>query len=123
MTKQITNNTRGIMTGFDSHTDKRPSDSWFKSWFKMLSAQLEQRNDALVSLCIEIEGTPTFVPLNHYQFGVTFDTSYGCTRGCNFTAWGENYVYFPVAYDGKESVGSVPRNPELCATEHFGFDA
>jgi len=105
-----------------NHTDKPPMNIWFNSWNKMLAAELERRNDTFVSLCIEIEGTPTFVPLNHYQFSATFDTSYGRCKGCHFTAWGESHVYFPVTYDGAEWIGSVPRNPEPCATEHFGED-
>jgi hypothetical protein len=103
------------MIGFDSHTGKRPSDSWFK----MLAAQLERRSDTFVSLCIEIEGTPTFVPLNHYQFCKPFDAGFSYYERCHFTAWGESYVYFPMTFEGAEWIGSVPRNPELCATNHF----
>lgn len=40
-----------------------------------------------------------------------FDGGYGLEEGKPFAAWSENYVYFPVCYDGYEWVGSAPRNP------------
>ncbi len=49
-----------------------------------------------------------------------FDSSYGQPEGTPFTLWTRNRVYFPLNYDGEESVGSVPRNPCNEATEHLG---
>jgi hypothetical protein len=49
-----------------------------------------------------------------------FNTGYGLHEGAPFTAWGEKYVYFPVVYDGAESVGKAPRNPCDEATAHVG---
>ena len=49
-----------------------------------------------------------------------FDDGYGGQNGSPFTAWGENYVYFPVCYDGAEWVGYVPRNPCDIETPHWG---
>lgn len=49
-----------------------------------------------------------------------FDHGYGGINGCPFTVWTEDWVYFPVVYDGAESVGSAPRNPCDVATEHVG---
>jgi len=49
-----------------------------------------------------------------------FDFGYGGVEGEPFTAWGPRYVYFPVCYDGAESVGFAPRNPCDEATGHWG---
>jgi hypothetical protein len=49
-----------------------------------------------------------------------FDDGYGGEEGLPFTIWTEEYVYFPVCYDGSEWVGRVPRNPNGKATEHVG---
>ena len=49
-----------------------------------------------------------------------FDSGFGRTEGCSFTAWGEKYVYFPIGYDGAERVGWVPRNPCDEASDHHG---
>lgn len=49
-----------------------------------------------------------------------FDPGYGGTKKKPFTAWGLDYVYFPVQYDGAEWVESVPRNPCKEVTCHVG---
>ena len=49
-----------------------------------------------------------------------FDDGFGGSEGKPFTAWGENYVYFPVVYDGAEWVGFAPRNPCDTETQHWG---
>jgi len=51
---------------------------------------------------------------------VRFDGGFGTSEGPEFTAWTATRVYFPVVYDGAESVGSAPRNPcdEVCS--HVG---
>ncbi len=49
-----------------------------------------------------------------------FDNGYGGTEGDGFTSWGENYVYFPMCYDGAEWVGHAPRNPCDIKMEHQG---
>jgi len=50
----------------------------------------------------------------------TFDGGFGGKEGCEFTVWTNNFVYFPVCYDGAEWVGSAPRNPNGTATRHQG---
>lgn len=40
--------------------------------------------------------------------------------GPSFTAWSENFVYFPARYDGRQWVESVPRNPCGIKTKHVG---
>ena len=49
-----------------------------------------------------------------------FDAGYGAEEGVAFTAWSENYVYFPINYDGAEWVGHAPRNPCDIKMEHQG---
>ena len=57
----------------------------------------------------------------HGGLDVEFDPGYGATKGCPFTLWTKNRVYFPACYDGAEWVESVPRNPRVNeATEHVG---
>lgn len=58
--------------------------------------------------------------LTDEEMDVEFDGGYGGSEGKPFTAWSENYVYFPVVYDGSEWVGSAPRNPCDEATGHHG---
>jgi hypothetical protein len=45
---------------------------------------------------------------------------YAGINGKPFTAWGENYVYFPVKYNDAEWVGCAPRNPCDEVTYHVG---
>lgn len=49
-----------------------------------------------------------------------FDDGFGSSEGAPFTCWTAQRVYFPVVYDGAESVGSVPRHPCDEACEHVG---
>jgi len=49
-----------------------------------------------------------------------FDDGFGLAEGCPFTLWTNEYVYFPVQYDGSEWVASVPRNPCNEPTQHIG---
>ena len=45
----------------------------------------------------------------------------GVEEGCPFTLWTEQRVYFPLTYDGYESVGSVFRHPNrMPPTTHIG---
>lgn len=75
------------------------------SWYKMLKQEMEERGDNFFKrVCT----------LNEKELKVNFHEGYGRENGKPFTAWGENYVYFPICYDGAEWVGYAPRNP----TEH-----
>lgn len=49
-----------------------------------------------------------------------FEDGFGWPAGCHFTLWTKDYVYFPVCYDGAESVGRAPRNPTLQPNAHVG---
>ena len=49
-----------------------------------------------------------------------FDDGYGGSEGAPFTAWSENWVFFPICYDGAEWVGRAPRNPCDISMIHQG---
>ena len=40
-----------------------------------------------------------------------FYSGYGEPNGVPFLAWTEEWIYFPVVYDGSEWMDRVPRNP------------
>jgi len=56
--------------------------------------------------------------LSDEEMAVKFDGGYGWPEGKPFTAWSETHVYFPLEYDGSESVGRVPRDPCDESMEH-----
>jgi len=58
--------------------------------------------------------------LTEEELDTTFDKGYGQTKGLPFTAWTDNFVYFPLEYDGSEWCGSVERNPTSNPTWHQG---
>ena len=66
------------------------------------------------------DDTIIYCTLTEDELNKEFYDSYGLSEGEAFTAWSEEYVYFPVVYDGKEWVGRVPRNPCDKPSEHFG---
>ena len=58
--------------------------------------------------------------LTEEEMDVEFDGGFGLVKGRPFTAWSENFVYFPIEYDGQESIGSAPRNPCDYVSRHQG---
>lgn len=58
--------------------------------------------------------------LSTEELKVKFNDGYGTSEGKDFTAWSDNYVYFPVVYDGAEWVGYVARNVCDTKTKHWG---
>lgn len=57
---------------------------------------------------------------NEAVLDVPFDAGYGSSAGPDFLAWSQTRVFFPVVYDGAESVGSAPRNPTGQGQPHVG---
>jgi hypothetical protein len=49
-----------------------------------------------------------------------FDGGFGTSCGPRVLIWTEQRVYFPVTYDGSESLGSAPRNPQPQGQRHVG---
>ena len=58
--------------------------------------------------------------LSDEEMAREFEGGYGRVEGVPFTAWTENFVYFPLSYDGCEWVGSAPRNPNGVKLKHQG---
>ncbi len=58
--------------------------------------------------------------LTDEEMSKPFDDSFGFPEGAAFTAWGERWVYFPLSYDGAESIGHAPRNPCDLSMKHQG---
>lgn len=93
------------------------------NWRRELEVMMASLEDELEMLVIQSPSrpmAPVAVQIDHPVFDREFDSGYGCTEGCSFTAWGGKYVYFPAEYDGCEWVECVPRNPCLVATTHIG---
>lgn len=81
------------------------------SWYKMLKEKMEaDGEDFEKRICT----------LDEQALHVTFNAGYGLPEGEPFTAWGEKWVYFPIEYDGSESVGHAPRHPCEISLEHQG---
>ena len=80
------------------------------SWRIGINQVLEELNEKLI-----------FCTLSEEELDKEFDNSYGSTEGKEFTAWTENYVLFPVQYDGSEWVDWTYRNPgKNNITKHIG---
>ena len=43
---------------------------------------------------------------------VEFDAGLDCQEGIPFCVWTNDWVYFPVVYDGAQWVGGIPLNPD-----------
>ena len=82
------------------------------NWKALIEKEMIEQNDSFSNL---IECT-----LTEQELLIEFDKGYGDTEGKPFTLWTKTRVYFPVTYDGAEWVGSVSRDPDGKATEHFG---
>jgi len=81
------------------------------TWKEGLEDAFEETGDSLD----DIETT-----LSDDEMTEEFYAGYGGPKGTPFTAWSDDYVYFPVQYDGSEWVGYVPRHPNGEATRHWG---
>lgn len=84
-----------------------------ESWGEMLEYAFKDNGDDFSKI---------ITTLTERELNEKFDSGYGDgeTEGVSFTAWGENWVYFPIRYDGSESVGSAPRNPCNTKLGHQG---
>jgi hypothetical protein len=49
--------------------------------------------------------------LSDQELDKPFDDGYGPIERKPFTAWTDNWVFFPIVYDGSIWVGKAPRNP------------
>lgn len=82
------------------------------NWYDMLKARMEEDGE---------DFTARHCTLDEVALKKDFDDGVGGgTEGEPFTAWGENWVYFPICHDGEEWVGHAPRNPCDTAMDHQG---
>ena len=98
----------GDFRSFTSQNETREEMN-MTSWSDLLKEAMEANGDTF---------PPLFCTLSDKQLRVEFDGSFGCVEGKPFTAWGEKWVYFPLNYDGAESVGCAPRDPCDISMEH-----
>lgn len=82
------------------------------TWRKEIKGEMIDNGDAEASLFI--------CTLTEEELDIEFRCGYGIVEGLPFTAWTENFVYFPICYDGSEDCGSVARNPNGKPTRHQG---
>lgn len=82
------------------------------TWRKEINDQMDWQDEGWKDL---VKTT-----LSEHELDREFDPGFGSTHGIPFTLWTKKRVYFPVCYDGSESVGSVPRNPCDVKTFHVG---
>jgi len=78
------------------------SNDHIYSWREMILDRSEKLEEAVVC------STP---PMDHINMTRVFHVGYGGTSGTPFVAFTENFVLFPIEYDGAEWVGWAPRNP------------
>ena len=83
-----------------------------ENWKTMLDEALEENGESWA----DVEANT----MTEDDMTRMFDSGFGNEKGCPFTVWTKNSVYFPVKYDGAEWVGSVSRNPDGRATYHLG---
>lgn len=81
------------------------------TWRKLITEAAESVGDT---------GALVACTLTEAELDVEFDDGFGMPEGKPFTAWTETRVYFPVCYDGAETVSSAPRNPCDEAHNHRG---
>ena len=81
------------------------------TWRKMIQDCMDEDDlgDSMEDIC-SIAG----------DIDVHLDAGFGIENGPPFTVWTFERVYFPVVYDGAESVRSVSRDPNRVATKHVG---
>jgi hypothetical protein len=81
------------------------------TWRKALASEMEDNSD---------RGPVIAYAPDEAAFDVEFDGGYGGPEGPEVLAWTDQWVYFPVCYDGAEWIGSAPRNPREAGQSHVG---
>lgn len=60
------------------------------TWRKELAVMMESNMDLCDYVCT----------LSEEEMDIVFDDGFGIEEGLAFTAWTDDYVYFPLCYDG-----------------------
>ena len=86
-----------------------------KTWREMITTEMEYREDGwdnvqgVIFPCEEyIRGSESLL---EGDLDYPFDAGFGLAEGTPFTLWTDDWVYFPLDYDGAETVSSVARGP------------
>ena len=83
-----------------------------ENWKTLLGEALEENGESWADV---EENTMT-----DNEMSQNFNAGFGYPEGCPFTVWTKSSVYFPLCYDGAESVGRVARHPNGKPTAHQG---
>jgi hypothetical protein len=76
-------------------------------WYDLIKAAMEgDGEDFAARVCT----------LTEAELREPFPDLWGGCNGRPFTCWGEQWVYFPLDYDGRRFVGHAPRHPSPVAT-------
>lgn len=100
------------------------------TWRELITIELKYHNDSFekcqecvwgMAKALPFEDEITTKSATFDEFlDREFDGGYGLPEGEPFTLWTETRVYFPVVYDGAESVRSVPIHQTGEVTNHIG---
>lgn len=101
------------------------------NWKTMIEEEMIKNNDSWDNRVDEkasYEYLPSYFvktlnPNNEKWYNVKFNNISAGSEGHSFVLWTKTHIYFPVVYDGREWVGSVPRDPKYADNiklEHFG---
>jgi hypothetical protein len=82
------------------------------TWYNELKKQCEEDGENFHELICYPKVETLWEELN---------TKENAPSGKPFTAWGKNWIYFPLVYGGIEFIGKAPRNPCNIAMEHQGL--
>jgi hypothetical protein len=83
------------------------------TWRALIDEEMQKHGDAWPAV--------TGINPSDLDLDRKFDDGFGAAEGVPFILWTYTRVYFPVVYDGAESVGSVPAKPDASENpEHFG---
>ena len=84
-----------------------------KTWREMINKEMEYRSDSwdkVEAVCLPAgEWIPGDDVLLQGALDVPFDAGFGTAEGDPFALWTGDWVYFPVDYDGAETVCSIAR--------------
>ena len=93
------------------------------TWREMIGYEMSDQGDSwenVVGVALPDPPPPEEYVDWESSLDAVFDAGFGAVEGCPFTLWTIRRVYFPVVYDGSESVASVSRQPDGIATYHVG---
>ncbi len=98
-----------------------------KTWRDLITEEMSLNDDSWDNVVAatfsdgELDRRPMAMRAPHSDLDKPFNAgAVGVEEGCPFTLWTEQRVYFPLTYDGSESVGSVFRHPSSVPTIHIG---